>query len=115
MAAERKPAVSRSPRRPPARTPEAREQQLISLATELAEKQLADGTASAQVITHYLKMATGREQLEREKLARENELLRARSEALAQNGRLEELFDSAIKAMSSYQGREDFSEEDYYA
>lgn len=90
-------------RRVPAPTPEARENQLISLAVNLAEKQLLEGTASSQVITHYLKLGTTRERLEKEKLERENELLRAKTEALESSKRLEELYSEAMKAMKSYQ------------
>lgn len=111
MAASRQPAEARRPRRPPATTPEARENQLINSAIELAERQLQEGTASSQVITHFLKLATTRERLEQEKLARENELLRARSEALASNGRMEELYSNAIDAMRMYGGQG--QDEDY--
>lgn len=94
------------PRRPPATTPEARENQMISLAVSLAERQLSEGTASSQVITHYLKLATTRERLEQEKLSRENELLRARTESMASAKRVEELYDKAIGAMRAYQGQD---------
>lgn len=108
MAAARKSAVSgpTSRRRPPATTPEGRENQLVALAVEVAEQQLREGTASAQVITHYLKLGTTRERLEQEKLARENELLRARSEALASAQRVEELYTKALSAMRTYAGHE---------
>lgn len=88
----------------PALSPEARENQMISLAVDLAEKQLLEGTASAQVITHYLKLGTLKEQLEREKLEKENELLRAKTEALQSAQHIEELYAEAIKAMRSYSG-----------
>ena len=67
----------------PALTPEARENQLVSLAINLAEQQLRDGTASSQVITHYLKLGSQKERLEREKLQRENELLKAKTDSIA--------------------------------
>lgn len=76
---------------------------MIALAIDLAERQLAEGTASAQVITHYLKLATTRERLEKEKLARENELLRAKTEAIESGKRVEELYSDALKAMKSYE------------
>lgn len=95
------------PRRPPATTPEARENQLISAAVDLAEEQILNGTASSQVITHYLKLGTTRERLEQERLRRENILLEKKSEALESGKHLEELFDQAIKAMRSYQGAEE--------
>jgi hypothetical protein len=96
----------------PATTPEGREKQLISLAVDLAEKQLADGTASAQVISHYLKLSSSRERLEQEKLAHENELLVAKSEALASQKRVEELYKSALDAMKSYSGQDLSLDED---
>lgn len=114
MAAIKKAGDGSKPKRPPATTPEARENQLISLAVDLAEKQLTAGTASSQVITHYLKLATTREQLEREKLARENELLRAKQAGLESAQRIEELYSEAIQAMRSYSGHA-VDEEEYDA
>lgn len=96
-----------APRRRPGLTPEARENQLISLAVDLAEKQLMEGTASSQVITHYLKLGSTKERLEKEKLEEENKLLRARTEALQSAKKSEELFEEAIKAMRSYSGNGD--------
>lgn len=88
----------------PALTPEARENQMIALAVDLAEKQLIEGTASSQVITHFLKLATSRERLEKEKLEKENELLRAKTEAIESAKRVEELYSDALRAMRSYRG-----------
>lgn len=90
--------------RPPAMTPEARENQLVSLAVELAEKQLREGTASAQVISHYLKLGSPRERLERENLGLQNELTRAKVEALESEKRVEALYENAINAMRRYSG-----------
>lgn len=87
-------------------TPEARENQLISLAIDLAEKQLIEGTASSSVITHYLKLASTREQLEKEKLERENELLVAKTQALESAKRIEELYSNALNAMRIYSGNQ---------
>ena len=88
----------------PAISPDARENQLVSLAIDLAEKQLIEGTASSQVITHYLKLGTQKERLEREKLEKENELLRAKTEALKSAQRVEELYANALNAMRAYSG-----------
>ena len=96
----------------PALTPEARENQMISLAADLAEKQLMEGTASSQVITHYLKLGSTRERLEREKIERENELLRAKVESLQSAHRSEELYENALKAFRRYSGEEDSDDED---
>ena len=88
----------------PALTPEVRENQMISLAVDLAEKQLIEGTASSQVITHYLKLGSTKERLEKEKLEEENKLLKARTEALQSAKRVEELYADAISAMKKYSG-----------
>lgn len=101
--------------RRPALSPEARENQMISYATDLAERQLQEGTASSQVITHFLKLGTVKAQLEKEKLERENELLRAKTEALQSAKRMEELYDNAIRAFRRYSGEdeEEYDDEDY--
>lgn len=93
-------------KRPPARTPQAREQQLIALAVDLAEKQIAAGTASAQVITHFLKLGSERDKLEREKLSRENALLKAKSDAIASQQRVDQLYVEAMTAFKHYHGEE---------
>ena len=86
----------------PAITPEARENQLASLAIDLAEKQLQEGTASSQVITHFLKIASVKERLELEKTRHETELLKAKRESIESANRIEELYVKAIEAMKSY-------------
>jgi len=86
-------------------TEEGRENQLVSLAIDLAERQLVDGTATSQVITHYLKLGSTREKLEQERLQRENELLTARVETLASAKKIEELYAAALDAMRDYAGR----------
>src|SRR5687768_5237149 len=103
---------SRKPRRP-ATTPEGRESQLMSLAYDLAERQLADGTAASQVITHFLKMASSRNKLEEAKIQQENLLLSAKNEEIASGNRIEELYEKALSAMKTYAGRdvEGFHEE----
>ena len=90
----------------PALTPEAREKQLISLAVDLAEEQLQEGTASSQVITHYLKLGSTKERLEKEKLAEENKLLKAKTEAIQSQKRVEELYSEALNAMRRYSGQD---------
>lgn len=97
-------------KRAPSKTPEAREVQMISLATDLAEKQMREGTASSQVISHYLKLGTTRERLEQEKITHENELLKARKEAIESTKRTEELFKEALEAMRSYSGQDPIEE-----
>lgn len=97
----------------PALTPEGRENQMISLAVDLAEKQLIEGTASSQVITHYLKLGSTKERLEKEKLEEENKLLKARTKALQSSDRVEELYKNAIAAMKRYSGNSRGNEDDY--
>lgn len=95
----------------PALTPEARENQLIYLATNLAEQQLKDGTASSQVITHYLKLATAKERIEREILMENKKLITAKTEALQSAKRIEELYTEAISAMRRYGGHGDVDDD----
>ena len=109
MAKEKTKGTSRVMR--PALTPEARENQLIYLATDLAEKQLREGTASSQVITHYLKLGSTKEKLEREKLEEENKLLRAKTENLQSQKNVEETYLKAIEAMKRYSGNGDADDE----
>jgi len=100
----------------PALTPEARENQLIYLATNLAEQQLKDGTASSQVITHYLKLGSTKERIEKEILEKQKDLLVAKTESLQSSKRIEELYSNAITAMKRYSGHgtdEDDEPEDY--
>ena len=97
----------------PALSPEARENQLVYLATDLAEKQLREGTASSQVITHYLKLGSAKERLEREKLAAENKLLKAKTENLESQKNMEEKYIKAIEAMRRYSGHGDVDEDEY--
>lgn len=88
----------------PARTPEARENQMIALAIDLAEQQLMDGTASSQVITHYLKLGSTKERIEKEILEKQKELIVAKTESLQSQKKVEELYANALSAMRSYQG-----------
>lgn len=95
---------SQTSRRRPARTPEDRENQLIAQAVDLAERQLQEGTASAQVITHYLKLGSSREKLEQQRLANEVDLLKIKREAIESEKRVEEMYVEALNAMRSYAG-----------
>lgn len=98
----------------PALSPEAREQQMISYAVDLAEQQLRDGTASSQVITHFLKLGSTRERLERERLEEENKLLRAKTTAIEDQKELKEIYVDALKAMRRYSGQSEPDEDDEY-
>ena len=89
----------------PALTPEARENQLISLAVDLVEKRLREGTASSQETTHFLKLATTKARLEKEILERQKDLITAKTENLKSQKRSEQLMQEALKAFRSYNGQ----------
>jgi len=91
-------------RRKPATTPESRENQLVSLAIDLAEQQLRDGTASSAVITHYLKLGSMKEKAELERLKLENELTIAKTESLKASKNIEEMYTAAMEAFKGYRG-----------
>lgn len=71
-----------------------------------------DGTASNQIVAHYLKLGSTRERLEKEKLQKENELLRARTESLQSAKNMEELYKNALDAMRIYRGENQDDDED---
>lgn len=101
----RKAAQEPTPRRTrPAMTEQERENELIGLAVDLTERQMRDGTASAQQITHFLKMGSSREKLEQQRLEEENKLLRAKVSQIESGERIEGLYSDAINAMRGYQG-----------
>ena len=102
----KKVSVSSEPKKRmrPALTPEARENQLISLAVDLAEQQLRDGTASSQVITHYLKLGSTKERIEKEILEKQKLLIEAKTQSLQSQQRIDALYAEAIKAMRTYSG-----------
>jgi hypothetical protein len=99
-------------KRPPATTPEARENQMIALAVDLAEKQLINGTASSQVVTHFLKLGSTKEKIEKEILQQQKELMKAKTEAIQSTKRVEELYLEALNAMKKYSGAQRSDEDD---
>ena len=96
----------------PALTPEARENQLISLAVDVAEQQLRDGTASAQVIVHFLKLGSSKAELEKEKLKQENEVLKAKAKSIESIEETKILYENALRAMRRYSGNGE--QDEYY-
>ena len=99
-------ATSKGRVSPPAMTPQARENQLTALAMDLAEQQLREGTASAQVISHFLKQGAAETELKKENLALRNELLVAQTDQIASQKKVEELYEEALRAMKTYGGNE---------
>ena len=100
-------------RTPPPRTPEAQEKRMISLAMKVAEKQLEEGTASAQVITHFLKLGSERDRLERERIRADVELSNAKIKNMEIEAKTEEKYQRAIEAMRRYQGHSEEIYEDF--
>ena len=103
---EKKPVEEKKyKRRPPSLDPEGRENEMISLAVDLAEKQLREGTASSAIIAHYLKLGSTKEKKEKDKLQKEIELLDAKADSLKSAKRSEESFAKALEAFKSYGGQ----------
>lgn len=98
--------------RPPAMTPEGQEAQMIALAMDCAKKQMEEGTASSQIIAHYLKLGTAKEQLELEKLRKENLLLEAKTKAIESSQERSEMYKEALEAFKRYKGYDE--EDDMY-
>lgn len=90
----------------PALMPESREGQLISLATDLVERRLRDGSATSQETTHFLKLATSKTRLENEILEKQKELITAKTESIRSSARMEELYAEAINALRRYGGHQ---------
>ena len=105
-----KESTSTKRKRAPASSPEGRESQIISMTYDLAEKQIAEGTASSQTMHHFLEAGSTKRKLEKEKLLQENALLKAKIEALKSAKSTEELYANALDAMRKYNGS---GEEDY--
>lgn len=103
---------SSSKRGRPALSPEAREKQLVALAMDRAEEQLRSGTASSQVIAHFLKLGSQKYELENARLIEENKMLRAKTEALESQKELKVVYEEALKAMRNYAGHGDSEEYD---
>lgn len=101
------------PKMRPALTPEARENQMIALAVDVAEEQLRNGTASSQIITHYLNLGTTRAKLELKKIEQEIELQKAKTKALANAEEIKVLYQDALKAMQRYSGHGDSNVDEY--
>lgn len=112
MPARRRRSEAEHHRQRPATTPEGRENQIVAQAIDLAERQIKEGTASSQVITHFLKLGSTREQLEQERLRHENELTRVKIEQIESQKRVEELYLEALRAMRTYAGDSDQPELD---
>ena len=107
MARPKKSKESNSKKLKPALTPEARENQLIALAVNLAEKQLREGTAPSQVITHYLKLGSTKDRIEKEILEKQKELIEAKTQSLQSARQNEELYREVLEAFRSYSGISD--------
>lgn len=114
MARVKTPTPSNSNKKPlrPAMSPEAREQQLTSLAVDLVEQRLIDGTASAQETVHFLKLASQKTKLELERARLENELIKAKTQSIRDQADMKALYKDAIAAMRRYSGHGSDEEDD---
>lgn len=101
-----------TPKGSPATTPKDREDELIKLAVDLAEQQLRDGTASTQVIVHYLKLGSTRGMLENEMLENKTKLVKAQTDSVQSSKKVEELYKNALDAMRLYSGAGSIEDED---
>ena len=90
---------------PPALSPEAQENQMISMAMDLVKQRLLDGTASSQETTHFLRLGSTKERIEKEILEKQKMLIDAKTELIKSTRNSEELLDKAMKAFGTYQGR----------
>lgn len=99
-------------RRSPAKTPEERESMLISMAMDRAEQQIADGSASSQLLTHFAKLGSSRERLEQERLRNENEVLRKKVETMEAAVDVKNLMEDALNAFKGYSGQSGFTDDE---
>ena len=114
MARQKAVSPNQLPKLRPALTPEARENQMAALAMDLVEQRLRDGTASSQETTHFLKLVSSKAKLEQERLRLENELVAAKTKALANAEEIKVLYEEALKAMRRYGGHGEEDEYDEY-
>ena len=112
MSTTERPKQNSPRKRPPATTPEGRENQLISLAMDLVEKRLLAGTASSQETTHFLKLGSTKERLEKDILEKQKDLITAKTESIQSAKRVEELYVNALNAMRRYSGDRRGEEDD---
>lgn len=99
-------------RRRAALTPEARENQLVAMAYDLAETRIREGTATAQEIVHFLKLGSTKERLEREKLERENSLLQVKTDSISATRRDDSFYEKVLDAFRSYSGASPVDDDD---
>lgn len=114
------PKRSSTRKSPPPKTPEAQEQRMINLSMKQAEKMLEEGRAPAQIVVHFLKLATEKAKLENEKLKAETEMAHSKSEVMQAQKHYDEIVTRAVEAFKRYGGGSgtfddsDNDEEDYY-
>lgn len=106
VSSAKQPTQAAGRKRPPARTPEDREKQLIASAVDLVERQIAEGTVSSQVLTHYVRMASTRNRLEEQKLRLETERLRVQNDDVLRAREREEDYAEVLKALQTYRGED---------
>jgi len=93
-----------TPEFPPASSDEERTLQMGSLAMDLAEQRMRNGTASSAEILYFVKQASPEARLERIKLEEETKLIQARVADIERSRTTEELYGQIIAAFQEYQG-----------
>ena len=86
---------------------DARKSYLTNLAMDLIEQRLLDGTATSQETTYFLRYGSKEAELKEKILESQQELYKAKAEALRSQQRSEELYEKAIAAMRRYSGMDD--------
>lgn len=100
-------ALAKSREFAPAMSSEARDAQMSSLAYDLVEQRLRDGTATSQETTYFLKLSSPVATRQQKKLDKEIELLEAKTEAIKAAKRMDEVYMEAIGAFKLYAGEQD--------
>jgi len=97
----------------PALSPEAVENRLINKTYKAVEERIENGSATAAELIHFLRLGSTKEQLELEKLKKENELLKAKTGAIRSQEETKEMYEKAIRAFGRYSGHQSEEEDDY--
>ena len=82
---------------------ERREDQLISLAYDLVEERIRNGTATSAETVEFLKRGSTKARLEKEIMEEQKKYMKAKTEAMESAKRVEELYSEAMVAFRSYQ------------
>ena len=110
MAKSNSKALANSREFAPAMSLEGRDAQMASLAYDVVEQRMRDGTATSQETTYFLKLANKNQALEKIKLEKQIELLEAKTEQIKAAKRMDEVYMDAIAHFKIYAGDNDDEE-----